>query len=245
LQFLEPQAANFALVERFDNFARFRNGIRRIAEMRDEWAGIPMPIEDDPLVIEPTYPKADELMAIGAKESEPLPDTVKLRNTFWSRKHRMDIVIWEEDGKIQWGPAPVPTAFDRDIYTVGASVAWGIEQESHAVHTLAGLLRHHQFKAYLLTGMFLEKSQRSGLTYLFRKLKPTVVLDARSQDAKSTRILCALCLHPIAYYSRSGAGAMTPTDDVIAHLMLMRGDEPMFWRRSNQHAPYRPEARLH
>lgn len=30
----------------------------------------------------------------------------------------------------------------------------------------------------------------------------------------------------------------------VAHLMLMRGDEVMFWRRSNQHAPWRPEAGL-
>lgn len=37
---------------------------------------------------------------------------------------------------------------------------------------------------------------------------------------------------------------MTPTDDVIAHLTLMRGDEPMFWRRANQHGPDRPEAGL-
>jgi hypothetical protein len=37
---------------------------------------------------------------------------------------------------------------------------------------------------------------------------------------------------------------MCPTDDVIAHLALMRGDEAMFWRRCNQHPPYRPEAGL-
>jgi hypothetical protein len=37
---------------------------------------------------------------------------------------------------------------------------------------------------------------------------------------------------------------MCPTDDVIAHLMLMRGDEAMFWRRCNQHAAHLPEAGL-
>ena len=55
-------------------------------------------------------------------------------------------------------------------------------------------------------------------------------------------MLCAPCLHPIAYYDGSWAGAMCPTDDVIAHLALMRGDEHMFWRRANQHAPWRREA---
>lgn len=40
------------------------------------------------------------------------------------------------------------------------------------------------------------------------------------------------------------AGAMCPTDDVIAHLMLMRGDEVDFWHRSNQHPAHRHEAGL-
>jgi len=56
------------------------------------------------------------------------------------------------------------------------------------------------------------------------------------------RVLAALCMHPIAYYEDSWAGGMPPTDDVIAHLMLMCGDEPMYWRRSNQHPSWRPEA---
>jgi hypothetical protein len=51
-------------------------------------------------------------------------------------------------------------------------------------------------------------------------------------------------MHPIAYYHGSWAGAMCPTDDVIAHLSLMRGDEAMFWKRSTQHPAYRPEAGL-
>lgn len=67
---------------------------------------------------------------------------------------------------------------------------------------------------------------------------------AISTRTSEARILCALCLHPIAYYSKSWAGAMTPTDDVCAHLMMMRSDEHLFWRRANQHAPWRPEAGL-
>jgi hypothetical protein len=31
---------------------------------------------------------------------------------------------------------------------------------------------------------------------------------------------------------------------VIAHLMLMRGDEPMFWRRANQHPVWTKGAAL-
>jgi hypothetical protein len=57
-------------------------------------------------------------------------------------------------------------------------------------------------------------------------------------------VLAALCQHPIGYYEGTWAGSMCPTDDVVAMLMLMRGDEPMFWKRSNQHPPWAPEAGL-
>ena len=40
------------------------------------------------------------------------------------------------------------------------------------------------------------------------------------------------------------SGALRPTDDVIAHLLMMRGDEPMFWRRANQHEAWEVESGL-
>ncbi|MEG3807019.1 hypothetical protein DBT53_004475, partial [Aerococcus mictus] len=43
----------FALFERFDGFAGLRNGLRRVAEMEESWAGIPMPLDGHRLVIEP------------------------------------------------------------------------------------------------------------------------------------------------------------------------------------------------
>lgn len=233
--------ADFDLIERFDSFAGLRNGLGKIAADRGEWAGIPMPLEGMPLVIEKTYPKATELSAIGRDPKEVEDDGKSLRNRFWSSARSSDVVIWEENGKIGWGLVPGIHHLDHDLKTLGAQDAWGIEQESRAIQTLGGLLRHRAFKQYLLTGMFLETSRRSGVTYLFRRLKPTVALSSRGDHM---RILCALCLHPIAHYEGSWAGAMCPTDDVIAHLMLMRGDEPMLWRRANQHAPHRPEAGL-
>lgn len=231
-----------ASVERFDNFAGFRRGIARVAKDRDHWAGIPMPLDGHRLIVEPRWPQADEFMQIGAKEpaAEKYPGA-KIRNTFYSSKLRCDITIFEHDGKVQWGWLPAVHHFTHDLATLGCSYAWGIEQEHNALQLLGTLVRHHTFKQYLLTGMFLETSPRSGLTYCFRKLRPTVVLDLRGEEV---RIICALCLHPIAFYESSWAGAMCPTDDVIAHLMLMRGDEPMLWRRANQHPAWRPEAGL-
>ena len=232
--------ANLDTIERCDKFADLRNGIRRIASTIDEWAGIPMPLDDMALVVEPNYPKAAQLMGLGGGQKEP-PSEAKIVNSFWSCRRRSEILIWEENGKREWGVVPGANHLDHDLATLGASVAWGIEQEAAALQLLGTMVRHHTFKHYLLTGMFLERSERSGVTYLFRRLKPTVALSLKGER---TRILCALCLHPIAYYEGSWAGAMSPTDDVIAHLALMRGDEPMFWRRANQHAPYRPEAGL-
>jgi len=111
---------------------------------------------------------------------------------------------------------------------------------------LAGLLTDHQMCQYFLTGSFLETSKRSRVSYMFRRLRPTVAMTPRGQDASRDvmRCLAVLCLHPIGYYEGTWAGAMTPTDDVIAHLLLMRGDEPGFWRQANQHAPWTPEAGL-
>lgn len=211
-----------------------------------EWAGIPMPLDGLPLVIEPNYPHADVLSKIGKPIEEP-PDETEIamppviRNRFWSYYRRQHVIVFDapETGKVDWGVQGSPNHTSQLLSTLGAADAWGIEQEGNAVRTLGTLLRHRPFKQYILTGMFLESSKRSGVTYLFRRLRPTLAISTRT--AKS-RILCALCLHPIAYYSGSWAGAMTPTDDVIAHLMFMRGDEHGFWKKANQHPPYDPNA---
>lgn len=247
-RFLDQRAVDhgISVLEQFDGMAGLRNGLRKLAIASKEWAGIPMVMEGCPLVIEPSYPKAEALMKIRAKEepdeisSDP---TTKVRNRFWSWRKRRHITIWEQQGKVDWGTegaevSPIKYLLD----TLNASDAWGIEQEKNAIDTLGTLLRHRQFKQYLLTGMFMEKSDRSGMHYLFRRLRPTIAISTNGN--KGMRAVCALCLHPIGYYEGSWAGAMTPTDDVVAHLMLMRGDEHMFWKRANQHPVWVPQAGL-
>ncbi len=232
-------------VEHFDGYAQVRNGLRMLAAERGEWAGYPLPVDGMPLVVEPTYPLADKLMAVGRDpeaHEELKREARTIRNKFWSDRLRSTVVIWSaEGGAIEWGLLPGVHHLAHDIMTLGASDAWGIEQEHNAVRLLGTLVPHRILKQYLLTGMFMERSRRSGVSYLFRRLKPTVAIRT---DGEGTRVIAALCLHPIAYYQGSWAGAMTPTDDVVAHLMLMRGDEVMFWRRANQHHPARPEAGL-
>lgn len=225
------------MVEGFDRFAPLRNTFAAIGEEKEEWAGIPMPLADEELVIDPTYRYA----AVFTQKPFIGPSQWVERNRFWSHHLRSTVVVGEFRGKVTCSVIPGVHHFVYDLRTMGCSVAWGIEQESNAIKLLGTMLRHHTFKHYLLTGMFLEKSERSGITYAFRKLRPTVALVDKDGEVK---ILASLCMHPIGYYAQSWAGAMCPTDDVIAHLALMRGDEPMFWRRCNQHHPSRPEAGL-
>lgn len=250
---VEARNAMLLKLRGLDPYAGIRHGLASLAAERHEWAGLPMPLDHCSLVVEPTYPRAQALMAFGrAATEEGIRDAEeaahdkqrKIRGRFYSIHRRSDVIIWEEpDGRIEWGIHPAIHSFDVQFQTLGAQEAWGIEQEGAALQTLATLVPHRQFKQYLLTGSFLETSERSGLTYMFRKLRPTIAIDARDKSKPAT-IRCALCLHPIAYYRGSWAGAMCPTDDVIAHLMLMRGDEPMFWKRANHHPSWRPEAGL-
>jgi hypothetical protein len=242
-----------------------REGFRRAAALRNQWAGIPMPLPDFPLVIEPRYPNASAFRTVD-EDCEPvenIPRGFTVRNCFYSHNSRRDVWVWAEatggrgpegtepeytankdgqfDGRIEWGRRGALHHFKLDVGAMYVSPVWGIEQETKAQHTLRELLTEDAFCRYLMTGMFVEQSPRSGIYYFFRRLRPTVAVSGRDGDMK---IIAALCAHPIAYYAGTWAGAMCPTDDVIAHLMMMRGDEAFYWRRCNQHPAYRPEAGL-
>lgn len=231
------------LFEKFDNFAPFRNGLRKVAAERGEWAGIPMPLDGASLIVEKSYPFA---AAYTRPSNDDDDHGIKIRNAWWSSRLHAEIYIYEDNGKLShFVSRKPPHNFSMEIQGFGCMDVWGLEQEQNAIQLLGSLVRHRQLKQYILTGGFLERSRRSGLTYYFRRLRPTVVIDARDEtSSQPARIVCTLCMHPIAYYEGTWAGAMCPTDDVVAHLMLMRGDEHMFWRRANQHSPERPEAGL-
>jgi len=231
------------------SMASVERGINLIAEEGCEWAGIPMPLDGESLIIEPKYPFAKALSGkIGGTPSvhvcrdSDISETTFLRNSFWSWHYRATVDIWSDNGKIIWG---VHKGTGRrsgfDLGTLGCADAWSLDTEFRAMATLRELVNHRKWRQYFLTGTFIETSKRSGVTYMFRRLKPTVAIGRKGEEL---RVLCCLCLHPIAYYAESRAGAMCPTDDVIAHLMLMRGDEALYWKRSNQHPAYTVEAAL-
>ena len=236
-----------ARLRELDGHSELRDKLRVIAKRDQQWAGIPMPLDGERLVIEPTYPHAQALMAMGVAhtDTEVREDAERrfkgrIRSSFFSSHRRATIVIFErEDGRVDWGIAPAPHPMGMALTTLNCSDAWGIEQEAKALQLLAGLLKHRAFKAYLLAGMFIETSKRSGITYIFRKLRPTI---ATHVVQNSVEIMCALCAHPIGYYADSWAGAMCPTDEIVAHLQLMRADEARFWKVCNQHPALSPLA---
>ena len=225
-----------------DKFDEHRWLMDKLSQHVNEWCGLPIQIQGETLILEPRHPAAKVYQSFAPK---PEDEGEKIINTFYSHRDRCDVVIWEErDGKRDWGRIPALNHISHDLSTVGCSAAWSLEAELKAQKTLKKLVKPHIWEMYMLTGMFLETSARSGVTYIFRRLKPTVALRPGKTENSSMRILCCLCLHPIGYYAESWAGAMVPTDDVMAHLLLMRGDEKMFWKRANQIAPHRPNAGL-
>lgn len=213
-----------------------------MAQKVGEWAGIPMGIEGERLVIDPRYPFAHILAPKRDREAELREDGYTIRNVFWCSRWRTIVAIYEKDGRIGFTPIlGTGNSLTLQLSTLGCSFAWGIAQERAALELLGTLVRHHTFKMYLLTGSFLETSPRSGIHYMFRKLRPTVAIHEKKGKLC---ILTTLCMHPIGYYEGSWAGAMCPTDDVVAHLMMMRGDEHGFWKRCAQHAAHEMAAGL-
>jgi hypothetical protein len=77
------------------------------------------------------------------------------------------------------------------------------------------------------------------VNYLFRKGRPTIALRELEEGSYS---LWALCVHPIGYYGDTWTGVMCPTDEVIAHLLMMRGSEEKYWANANQHPADHPNA---
>lgn len=213
-----------------------------------EWAGAPTPIHGSRLIMESRYPfsgmngavvSADGTLENYESVSDPVEEFddegYRIKNS-WREGHRI-VLLWEgPDGKTGHGfiPDGPGKRLDFILRNLGACEAWKPSAEVKALQKLKSLVRPHIFKQYMMTGTFLESSHGSGVTYIFRKLRPTIAMKA--QPSGEMKVLAVLCLHPIGYYEDTWAGVMVPTDEVIAHLLLMRGAEHKFWARANHHA---------
>lgn len=227
-----------------------------LSEWSQDWQGVPVSLGPDmPVTVTPSHP----LYEFFRGETErtctvhDVREDERIVNSWWSRKRQANVYVIDRGGKrsafIDYvSPDRSMDRLNFWMRTIGACDAWHLDAEMRARDTLRAMLTPRQWGHYEFTGSFIESSPRSGLTYIFRRLRPTVVLSPRwpwfRRQPDVMRVLAALCLHPIGYYSQTWAGCMVPSDDVIAHLAWMRGDEAGFWRHANQHDLSSPEAGL-
>ena len=213
-----------------------------VEERRGTPYGMPMPSLyhiDRPMIMArgvplhhlPPYPRTELEEEITVK--------FKVRNS-WSTLGDMDIAIVETDE----GPMALPRyhagsrlrkLLDTSILRAGTSQT--AEAEMRAMESLKKRINHRQWESYVLSGIFPERSKKSDLRYFFRKGYPTLAVSYREgimPGAKGGRVLCALCLHPIGFYQGTYCGMMCPTDEVICHLLMMRGDEHKYWASCGQ-----------
>ena len=241
-----------------------------VSDHIQDWQGIPVPLgEDTPLVLAHGHPLRDLFASInqtGGFEVEILTDDRPefvctnddmdefIVNEWYSQKRQCRVLVFDRGGRRFSLTVPVSPDRSMDrlslwLTTIGGSDAWDLDAEHTAREHLRGMLTERQWRHYDLTGCFFETSPRSRLLYVFRRSRPTIVLSPRHRDGRDSDdrpMVCValLCLHPIGYYAKSWAGCMVPSDDVIAHLTFMRGDEAGFWGQANQHKPSDPEAGL-
>lgn len=232
----------------------------QMALEKGDWEGIPAPIDGQRVVLYDRHRLAAFYTTMGpAGEFSCSVDDVceeeTIVNSWFSRKLNAEVYVVRRGPKtfalkMPVSPDQAMTRLTFWLKTLGATDAWGLDAEYKAREKLRGMLAEHQWRRYDLTGSFLETSPRSKLTYMFRRLRPTVVLSPRWPETSSgrtpdsMRCLAVLCMHATGYYAESWAGCLTPSDDVIAHLLWMRGDEAGYWGAANQHDPAAPEAGL-
>lgn len=212
-----------------------------IAEHADEYAGIPFSLEGTKITVHPKYKFAEIFNGEKQQEAREKDSEYRILNRWFSNSRGHWIVIWKDQEGVKYGFEAPANRAAMALELCGMSAAWDLKAEAKAIEKLCTLLNHRRFMSYMLTGSFIETSQRSGVHYVFRRCRPTIAISTRTG---SSRVLCSLCLHPIGYYRGTWAGVMVPTDEVIAHLMLMRGDEHDFWKQANHHQAIMPESGL-
>lgn len=186
----------------------------------------------------------DHLMETNSPYIQELRDDMaEMRkvNSWYSYSKGGTVTVWDVRGKRS-------AMFERDDACTGAldrlafavstmcagANAWSLDAELAAQAKLKELLPAQQYLAYITTGSFVEVSQLSQVRYMFRRCRPTIAISDNSEFTGG-RVLAVLCLHPAGMYAGTFAGVLVPTDDVIAHLLMMRGDEKSFWKKANHH----------
>lgn len=149
-------------------------------------------------------------------------------------EHGCIVMAEDEEGRIQkaFFPDQRPS-FDRvKIFLESGAARLDanlVSAERRARGKLFSMIDESQQMQYELNDAILEVG-KSGVYYWVRKGRPTLAMRVGEFGAVP---ITALCLHPMGYYESTFAGALVPTDEMVAHLLYIRADEHGFWKRAN------------
>lgn len=245
-------------IQQHPNYEELLRQVSDDFEQLAEEAGLPCGMPASALAFkEGVYLEQAFVRAIlqGAGASAPKPESTttaeldeRVLHNQWVTKRpwrgQWGIVhIWRNrrTGEFEWDFEeflPGLSRLEWAMRTTAVQLAYGnVEAEVKARRKLEAMLAPRQLKSWTLTESFYEQG-RSGMVYWLRKNRPTVALrpDSRTKDDGKATPICALCLHALGGYQGTGAGILAPSDDVIAHLVMIRGNEHLFWRKANQFA---------
>lgn len=228
-----------------------RWGVDRLCEERGWHHGVPLPSSTDQyrrIVMAKGCPLADKHghgvpFAFAHKDGVHTCSTKDVENATYLvnkwRPYPSEVSVYRDEKgafKVRWPIAHerLKIVLDTMMTRAGAVSA---ESEFKAMECLLPKINESQWECYVLSGMFPETSKRSGVTYILRKGLPTLAMRMvpRPEGGEQRNFLAALCLHALAWYEGTFVGSYPPTDEVINHLMMIRGDEHGFWKKSVQH----------
>lgn len=168
------------------------------------------------------------------REYRPEGEGHEIVNQWYSKHLRRDVLVLKdpETGKsfAEVQDEDEDVRYNMLFLTFYVGRHWSAEAEEEAQKHLRGMISDDQWHCYFLQGMFLERSKASNIDYLLRKGRPTI-----ATKAVDGRPMVALCSHPTGYYAGTFAGILCPTDDVIAHLLMIRNDEHRLWKKATHH----------
>lgn len=222
----------------------FKTSVQEWGRAEHAFAGVPLYFKGDYLVLAKAYPK--KLQAFYAVMNEKYflskrGKKDKLRNVWFSRSKNQWVYIRESpEGKI-YKEIDNGTEERFKLFRYSSDFTTGLnnyEAEVIALEKLKSLVSKSVYQEYFVTGSFYETSKKSDVCYCFRRSRPTIAF----RNFSPPKILACLCCHAVGYYLGSFSGVLAPTDDVVSHLLMMRTDEKMFWKKSTQHQPYSPLA---
>lgn len=206
-------------------------------------AGVPLYLKNEYLVLASKYPLVLHALYARMNRKYILKNSVdKIRNVWFSSKRNHWVYIFQTpEGKITHRvDNGTQDRFRLFLRSSDFSVATNkFEAEKIALEKLKTLITEANFQEYFVTGSFFESSERSKIIYCFRRSRPTIAFRP-TNDPEKPKILATLCCHPVGYYFQSFTGVLAPTDEVVAHLLMMRTDERIFWKKSQQHTPDSP-----